>query len=73
MGSFITDIAVGSSSMEAEIIVIRGKGQALLGHKTARDLEIWIWIKIFLLESDLFTKYGKYFSGVEKLENFKLT
>ena len=40
MGSFITDIAVGSSSMEAEIIVIRGKGQALLGHKTARDLEI---------------------------------
>ena len=71
MGSFITDIAVGSSSVEAEVIVIRGKGQALLGHKTATDLGI---LNLnFLSESDLFTKYEKYFSGVGKLENFKLT
>lgn len=73
LGSFMADISVGNSSVKAEFIVIQGKGQALLGHKTATELGI---LKVahanFLSEASIFTKYEKYFNGVGKLKNFKL-
>ena len=81
-GSFTTDIQLGNHILNAEFIVIEGRGQALLGRDTATQLGVLkitdptSYIFNNVGEKDtcdkLFKTYGKCFQGIGKLKDFQL-
>lgn len=78
IGKFNTTVSVKDRQVEAEILVIPGKGQALLGRKTATQLGVLKIdpdlndLNVIREEKELFEKYPKCFEGIGKLKDFQL-
>ena len=79
VGTFTAELKVGNSSVSAEVIVIQGKGEPLLGKKSALELGVLklqvpgVSVRNVVGKSELLAKYSDVFKGVGKLENYQLT
>ena len=75
-GCFVATVTLRNVTVEAEFIVIEGKGQALLGRETATQLNVLCLgeeVRVNVLkEEDIFDKYKSSFEGLGKLKNFQL-
>ena len=76
VGCFVATLTVLNVTVEAEFIIIEGKGQALLGRETATQQNVLCLgeeVKVNVLkEEDIFDKYKSCFEGLGKLKDFQL-
>jgi len=76
VGKFTTEVEIPSQKVEAEFVVIDGKGQSILGKKTATELgilRVGIPEKVNQLSVDeLVNKYPHLFQGVGRLKDYEV-
>ena len=77
IGTFTTDLSLGSKSVSAEVSVIKGQGEPLLGRESAVELDV-LKFQVPLNcvarvdHSELTTRFKDIFTGIGKLEGFQL-
>ena len=73
IGCFETTVVLCESVCEAEFVVIEGKGQPLLGRKTATELGVLrIGTPINMISSDIVEEFKECFQGVGRLKGYQL-
>ena len=73
IGCFETTVVLCKSACEAEFVVTEGKGQPLLGRKTATELGVLrIGTPINMISSDIVEEFKECFQGVGKLKGYQL-
>ena len=74
-GTFTVDITMGNKCVSAEVTVVKGQGESLLGREMATELGV-LKLKIPLNSvvdySELMTRYKDVFTGIGKLKDFQL-
>ena len=77
IGTFKRDLSLGSKSVSAEVRVIKGQGEPLLGIQSAVELSV-LKLQVPLNcvarvdHSELTTRFKDVFTGIGKLKNFQL-
>ena len=77
IGTFTTDLSLGSKSVSAEVSVIKGQGEPLLGRESALELD-FLKLQVPLNcvarvdHSELTTRFKDVFIGIGKLKDFQL-
>ena len=77
IGTFTTDLSLSSKSVSAEVSVIKGQGEPLLGRESAAELGV-LKLDVPLIcvarvdHSELTTRFKDIFTGIGKLKYFQL-
>ena len=75
IGTFTADITMGNKCVSAEVTVVKGQGESLLGSETATELGVLklnIPVNSVVNYSELMTRYKDVFTGIGKLKDFQL-
>ena len=75
IGTFTADISMGNKCVSAEVTVVKGQGESLLGRETATELgvlKLQIPVNHVVDYSELMTRYKDVFTGIGKLKDFQL-
>ena len=77
IGTFTKDLSLGSKSVSAEVTVIKGQGEPLLGRESAVELgvlklQVPLNCVVRVDHSELTTRFKDVFTGIGKLKDFQL-
>ena len=75
IGTFTVDITMGNKCVSAEVTVVKGQGESLLGREMATELgvlKLKIPVNSVVDYSGLMTRYKDVFTGTGKLKDFQL-
>ena len=75
IGTFTADMTLGSKCVSAEVTVIKGQGEPLLGRESAIELgvlKLQVPLNRVVDRSELTTRYKDVFTGIGKLKDFQL-
>ena len=77
IGTFTADLSLGSKSVSADVTVIKGKGEPLLGRESATELgilklQVPLNCVVRVDQSEMTTRFKDLFTGIGKLKDFQL-
>ena len=75
MGTFSASTKVAENEVQAEFVVIDGKGEVLPGRETALQLGVLRWgVPVYVLQykEEIMSEYKEVFDGVGKLKDYQV-
>ena len=75
VGTFTADVTMGKKCVSAEVTVVKGHGESLLGRETATELgvlKLQVPVNNVVDYSELMIRYKDVFTGIGKLKDFQL-
>ena len=77
IGTFTADLSLGSKSVSAEVTVIKGQEEPLLGRESATELgvlklQVPLNCVVRVVQSELTTRFKDLFTGIGKLKDLQL-